>query len=406
MRWFAYGDGAPRRLAYAGIVTEHDDAMIEAAARAAARMPRTAGAVAPGTALLFDEIGSTNTFAREALADGRLKAGIGAFDGGADDTGCGSGKSSIGDGGGTGRIRAGDMPDSGLAAGVIAVVATDTQTAGRGRLDHTWVSKAGESFTVSFVTRVPRTIATNADVNGWLQMIAGLSVRDALRGIVCGCDLIAGVADGAMPKTDAGRSIGDGTCGDDVSDVADCTTVFCTEDAVRSGIGTSRSDRQPDFQLKWPNDIYCDGKKLGGILAEMVMLPDDPRSVAVVLGVGLNLAVPADRLPTEQATSLQLHYRIDDDTDGLRDAIAARIVESLRSRLGAFVDNPDGSVGTLLKETRDCCWTLGKQVEAHFTDGSMLRGVALAINADASLTIRAADGNDHIVHTADVGVLA
>ncbi|MBT1160587.1 biotin--[acetyl-CoA-carboxylase] ligase [Bifidobacterium sp. SO1] len=359
-------------------MTEIDGAVRSAVVRATVRMPRTVAAVAPGAVLLFDEIGSTNTFAREALADGRLTAGCDRADDGATD----------------GR----------QAVGVIAAVATDTQTAGRGRLDHTWVSKAGESFTVSFVTRVPRTIATNAQINGWLQMIAGLSARDALREVVRSCEPIAVTDDGRM--VDADRAAGCGAGCDNASETAGRADEYGTEAAGWSDVGASRSGGLFDFQLKWPNDIFCDGRKLGGILAEMVILPDDPQSVGVVFGVGLNLAVPADRLPTEQATSLQLHYRIDDDTDGLRDAIAARIASSLQSRLRTFADDPNGSAATLLEETRDCCWTLGRQVEAHFTDGSTLRGAALALNPDASLTIRDADGNAHIVHTADVGVLA
>ncbi len=42
-----------------------------------------------------------------------------------------------------------------------------------------------------------------------------------------------------------------------------------------------------DVGLKWPNDIYCQGKKLGGILIEVSGESDGPCSV--VIGLGLNL---------------------------------------------------------------------------------------------------------------------
>ncbi|MBM3451364.1 MAG: 2-amino-4-hydroxy-6-hydroxymethyldihydropteridine diphosphokinase, partial [Armatimonadetes bacterium] len=51
--------------------------------------------------------------------------------------------------------------------------------------------------------------------------------------------------------------------------------------------------------LRWPNDILLDGRKLGGILAET-----GPAARWVVVGVGLNTAVPRDLLPAA-ATSLQ-----------------------------------------------------------------------------------------------------
>lgn len=40
-------------------------------------------------------------------------------------------------------------------------------------------------------------------------------------------------------------------------------------------------------QLKWPNDLFLDGAKLGGILIETVPLPAERRGV--VIGIGLNL---------------------------------------------------------------------------------------------------------------------
>jgi BirA family biotin operon repressor/biotin-[acetyl-CoA-carboxylase] ligase len=41
------------------------------------------------------------------------------------------------------------------------------------------------------------------------------------------------------------------------------------------------------IQLKWPNDLFLDGAKLGGILIEAIPLPAERRGV--VIGMGLNL---------------------------------------------------------------------------------------------------------------------
>jgi len=47
------------------------------------------------------------------------------------------------------------------------------------------------------------------------------------------------------------------------------------------------------IRLKWPNDLFLDGAKLGGILIETVPLAGDRRGV--VIGIGLNLQpLPAD----------------------------------------------------------------------------------------------------------------
>jgi BirA family biotin operon repressor/biotin-[acetyl-CoA-carboxylase] ligase len=52
-----------------------------------------------------------------------------------------------------------------------------------------------------------------------------------------------------------------------------------------------RASDMPPVQLKWPNDVLYDGAKLGGILLEMT--GDASGSCKVVIGVGLNVAMPA-----------------------------------------------------------------------------------------------------------------
>lgn len=60
------------------------------------------------------------------------------------------------------------------------------------------------------------------------------------------------------------------------------------------GVAVARALRAcavPNVQLKWPNDVLYRGAKLGGILLEMK--GDTAGSCQVVIGVGLNVAMPA-----------------------------------------------------------------------------------------------------------------
>ena len=55
-------------------------------------------------------------------------------------------------------------------------------------------------------------------------------------------------------------------------------------------------------QVKWPNDVWIDGRKVAGILVE-----GRPQEGWVVLGIGINVDIPEDRFPPElreTATSL------------------------------------------------------------------------------------------------------
>ena len=59
------------------------------------------------------------------------------------------------------------------------------------------------------------------------------------------------------------------------------------------GVAVSRALNQlkvEGVQLKWPNDIYINNKKLGGILLEMV--GDPAGQCTVIIGIGINHCMP------------------------------------------------------------------------------------------------------------------
>ena len=58
-------------------------------------------------------------------------------------------------------------------------------------------------------------------------------------------------------------------------------------------------------QIKWPNDVQLSGKKVSGILAELVY---DPLAVEVILGIGINVNMtPEEAFKIDQpATSLRI----------------------------------------------------------------------------------------------------
>ena len=119
-----------------------------------------------------------------------------------------------------------------------STIVAASQTAGRGRLGRPWVAPPGASLSISVLLRpdVP------LERFGWLPLIAGVAMAEAIEPLVTGA------------------------------------------------VG-----------LKWPNDVQVDGLKVSGLLAELV-----PSRDAVVMGSGVNLALTADQLPTPVSTSLLL----------------------------------------------------------------------------------------------------
>ncbi|RBP97731.1 biotin--[acetyl-CoA-carboxylase] ligase [Bifidobacterium aemilianum] len=253
-------------------------------------------------------------------------------------------------------IQSGELPlASGRELGV-SVVLADRQEDGHGRLGRRWVSEPGASLTASFVCPIPTNLATDPRFNGWLPMIAGLASLDALTQTLAACQ-----AEPCAP---------------------DCS-----------------------LQLKWPNDIYCQGLKLGGILAELVPLVGERTRMGLILGIGMNLSLGAERHPTPQTTSLHMHWSPLPPITDLSDRILAALTRSLAARLQDFCADPQAQSTVLLEECSGKSWTLGRQVEARLAAGGSLVGRATALNPDASLTIEDDQGQSQQVHTGDVGIL-
>lgn len=93
------------------------------------------------------------------------------------------------------------------------------------------------------------------------------------------------------------------------------------------------------LQLKWPNDLFLNGQKLGGILIETLALPSAQRGV--VVGIGINLAplpAQADRsaFASGHAALRELLPGIDADTALTRIAPALLHMLADFETLGSF----------------------------------------------------------------------
>lgn len=146
-----------------------------------------------------------------------------------------------------------------------AVVLTSNQTRGRGRGSNRWSSDPG-TLTVTFVLPVDE-----AHPPHHLPLIAGLAVRDAAQTLI---------------------------------------------------------GQTAHVQLKWPNDLLIDGRKLAGLLCERIDNAD-------LIGIGLNVSTDLSRLPPDvrdRATTLELAARITPTrTDALL-AISACLGKALADR--------------------------------------------------------------------------
>jgi BirA family biotin operon repressor/biotin-[acetyl-CoA-carboxylase] ligase len=141
--------------------------------------------------------------------------------------------------------------------------------------------------------------------------------------------------------------------------------------------------------LKWPNDILRDGKKLGGILIELA-------SSTAVIGLGLNLRLPAD-LPDDVKASAS---SLDCDVD--RNALLARVLTSLHGVLEAF---GVGGFAALRERWLALDAYAGAPVHILSEFSAPLEGRCVGVDADGALLLDTVGGVQRII-SGDVSLRA
>jgi len=150
-------------------------------------------------------------------------------------------------------------------------------------------------------------------------------------------------------------------------------------------------------RLKWPNDVLMDGRKVAGILAETAFT--DTRISHVVVGIGINVNHGRQDLPEAlfpEATSLYLA------TGRLtsRGQLAAAVYNSLERWYGLFCRK---RFDEILASGRARSASLGHAVEILAEEGTW-QGVAMDLDSDGALLVRAEDGGLRRVIASDVSI--
>ena len=151
-------------------------------------------------------------------------------------------------------------------------------------------------------------------------------------------------------------------------------------------------------QIKWPNDLLLDGRKIAGILCEST---EGPAGRVWVLGIGVNLAQNAAHFAAQglpYAGSLAMAgYPVQAETDA--PALAVRLTETLARRLPDFAA---GGFAPLRAAYRSACVNLGRPVTWQ-TPAGEARGSCTDVDAQGRLVVLSDAGTQEIF-TGEVSV--
>jgi BirA family biotin operon repressor/biotin-[acetyl-CoA-carboxylase] ligase len=147
--------------------------------------------------------------------------------------------------------------------------------------------------------------------------------------------------------------------------------------------------------IKWPNDILLQGKKLAGILTESSC--DAKRIEFVILGIGVNLNFPRERMPAsirDRATSLM-------EVEGKsfsRENFLRRLIQDLDRCYGIL---EDFGFEAIAPRWQARFGFKGKTVRVEM-GGDVLIGQAVGIDHDGALLVEDDRGERQRVVAGDV----
>jgi BirA family biotin operon repressor/biotin-[acetyl-CoA-carboxylase] ligase len=221
-----------------------------------------------------------------------------------------------------------------------ALIVTDDQSGGRGRLGRTWISQPGKDLTFSVLLR-PRVLPAEASR---LVLATGLAIAEVLE-----------------ESLGPGRTVG----------------------------------------IKWPNDVLVDGRKVCGILSEASM--DMDRLHWVVIGIGLNVnSRPGEPVLSESDVRRPAPGSLAQSVGEtvLRPPLLARLLDALAARWSQVDAGDWKSVREACAE-RDLLRGTSVVVRSGFSDdGVVTEGLADGLGPEGELLVR---GRDEVVRAVRAG---
>lgn len=150
-------------------------------------------------------------------------------------------------------------------------------------------------------------------------------------------------------------------------------------------------------QIKWPNDVYCQGRKIAGILLEMSGEIDN--ADYLIVGIGINVNVRMNDLPAAIGANSTSLLEVSGQAIDANEVLLT-VLKDLDSYYREFLKN---GFSDIRLEFKSRCLHLGKVIET--TRGQdIIRGINTDIDELGNLIVQSQD-NLVRISTGDVKVL-
>lgn len=212
------------------------------------------------------------------------------------------------------------------------MIIADHQEAGKGRTGRSWESPAGTSLAISVLLR-PQ---ISDDSISMVTLIAALAVSEAVRKV---CDIV------------------------------------------------------PD--IKWPNDIVINGRKVCGILTELD-ITDGVKSLIVGVGINVNQNLFPEEIADKATSIMNEAGRLID-----REELMQHFAEALEYYYEKFLKT--GDMSGLLDEYNGKLINMNREVKV-LDPSENIEGIARGIDSMGKLLVETEDGEIHHIYAGEVSV--
>lgn len=147
-----------------------------------------------------------------------------------------------------------------------------------------------------------------------------------------------------------------------------------------------------EAQVKWPNDIWAAGRKLGGMLIDAETV-----AAGVVAYPGIGINVNGDPTVIPELREIATSVRRELGAPVSREALLAGVCNGLEANIAS-------PAAEMVARYRRLSLVLGRRVVVNPARGEVYEGTAASIADDGSLVVRRSDGGTETVTAADVSL--
>lgn len=148
------------------------------------------------------------------------------------------------------------------------------------------------------------------------------------------------------------------------------------------------------LKIKWPNDIYLNGKKLAGFLIDTAV--ENNEITKVIVGIGININ---NNLEDFQGLDIATSLKIETGKEFDRKKLLADILKHIEEEYYRFLDT---KFFDIKKIEKNLLW-LGESVRVVEDGKTLFEGVIEGLNDDGALKVKSA-GETRLIYVGELSV--